>query len=140
MALHPHAAPPVYFKERHGIFHNVIAILIAMDKTLREKRKRRVRSRIRGTAGRPRVSVFRGGSTVGLQFIDDEAGHTLLSVTHRSKDRHCGVKEAEALGRRAARQAVRQGIKTAVFDRNGYVYHGRVKATAQGMRREGLKL
>jgi large subunit ribosomal protein L18 len=112
---------------------------------LRQQRRRRVRARVHGTAARPRLSVYRSSRYVYLQLIDDEKGHTLLAV-HSSKvksstDSPYRGKQAAAYaaGRELAKLALKQGIRHAAFDRNGYRYHGRVKAVAEGARAGGLK-
>lgn len=99
-----------------------------MDRTRRTIRHRRIRSRILGTAKRPRASVVRSLTRVSVQLIDDAAHHTLASAS--------GI-PAE-VGKDIAAAAKKQGISQIVFDRGGYKYHGRVKAVAQAMREAGL--
>lgn len=106
----------------------------------RQRRKARVRSRIFGTATRPRLAVFRSGQHIYAQVIDDEAGKTLVSASSvkTSSKEHKQVKSAE-VGASIARLCAEKGISTVVFDRGGYLYHGRVKALAEGAREGGLK-
>lgn len=110
-----------------------------MDRKLRQKRQRRIRACVRGTAECPRVSVFRGNSSIGVQLIDDEKGHTVLAVKAEGS-KGGKVMTAENVGKQAGKKALEKGIKRVVFDRGGYTYHGRVKAVAEGMREAGLKL
>ena len=99
----------------------------------RERRKNRTRTVIRGTAERPRLSVFRSNIRVSAQLIDDTVGKTLVSV-HDKK----GVAKAEAVGLKIAEGAKKAGVLKAVFDRGAYKYHGNVKAVAEGARKGGL--
>ena len=106
----------------------------------RLKRRRRVRAKISGTAERPRISVFRSNRGIAAQLIDDIAGHTLASVSWtedalRGKSR---MEQATEAGKLLAERAQAAGISSAVFDRGGYQYHGRVKAFAEGVREGGL--
>jgi large subunit ribosomal protein L18 len=107
----------------------------------REKIRYRIRKRIIGTAERPRLSVFRSNTSIYAQLIDDENGHTLLSVTSRQFKDFKGKKvdASKLVGTEVAKQATEKGISTVVFDRGGYLYHGRVKAIAEGAREGGLK-
>jgi len=107
------------------------------------KRKIRTRSKITGTAKKPRMSVYRSNIRMYVQFIDDVAGRTVLGFS----DQHVEGKDAKmpktekakALGIFAAKKAVAQKITTVVFDRGSYAFHGRVKAVADGAREGGLK-
>lgn len=99
-----------------------------MDSVARGKRKRRIRTRVTGTAARPRASVFRSLRRLSVQLIDDGAQRTLAAASG----------EPEAVGAAVAATAAKLGIKTIVFDRAGYRYHGRVKAVAEAMRKAGL--
>lgn len=99
----------------------------------RERRKHRTRTVIRGTAERPRLSVFRSNTRVSVQLIDDAAGKTIVSG-HDKKS----LGKAEALGAKIAEGAKKAGITKAVFDRGAYKYHGNVKAVAEGARKGGL--
>ena len=106
----------------------------------RLKRRRRVRAKISGTAARPRISVFRSNRGIAAQLVDDIAGHTLASVSWteaplRDKPR---MEQAAAAGKLLAERAQAAGVSSAVFDRGGYQYHGRVKAFAEGVREGGL--
>ena len=106
----------------------------------RLRRRRRVRAKIRGTAERPRISVFRSNRGIFAQLIDDESGRTLASVNWiepelRGLER---MEQAKRAGGLLAERANAAGVDTAVFDRGGYKYHGRVKALADGAREGGL--
>ena len=109
----------------------------------RLRRHRRVRGKIRGTAERPRLDVFRSSKHIYAQIIDDVAGVTLVSASTLEKGFEGfggNVEAAGKVGRMIAEKALAKGIKTVVFDRGGYVYHGRVKALAEGAREGGLEL
>ena len=106
----------------------------------RLRRRRRVRAKVRGTAERPRLSVFRSNRGIQAQVIDDVAGRTLAAVNWTEADLR-GLKpmeQATRAGALIAERAKAAGIDTAVFDRGGYRYHGRVKALAEGAREGGL--
>jgi len=109
----------------------------------REQRKSRVSGSVRGSTERPRLSVFRSVKHIYAQIIDDTTGKTLLSVNSDQKDvalKHGGNKSAAtAVGKALASKAVAKGITQVAFDRNGYQYHGRVKALADAAREGGLK-
>lgn len=109
----------------------------------RERRRRRVRSKIYGTQARPRLNVFRSIEHMYVQLIDDESGHTLVAASTTEKAvRDMKIKksdEASAIGKLLAQRAVEKQIKKVVFDRAGYRYHGRVKAIADGAREGGLE-
>jgi large subunit ribosomal protein L18 len=106
----------------------------------RLKRRRRVRAKIRGSAERPRISVFRSNRGIFAQLIDDEAGRTIASVNWTEPElRSLGpMEQAKRAGVLLAQRAGAVGIEQAVFDRGGYQYHGRVKALADGAREGGL--
>ena len=106
----------------------------------RLKRRRRVRAKIVGTAERPRISVFRSNRGVFAQIIDDSAGKTLAAVNWTEDDLKSlpRMEQAKKAGELLAERAKAAGIETAVFDRGGYQYHGRVKALAEGAREGGL--
>jgi large subunit ribosomal protein L18 len=108
----------------------------------RLRRRRRVRAKIHGTAARPRLSVFRSGRGIFAQLIDDDAGRTLAAVGWTDPElRALGrMDQAHRAGTTLAERAKAAGIETAVFDRGGYKYHGRVKALADGAREGGLRL
>ena len=108
----------------------------------RLRRHKRVRAKIYGTTDRPRLNVFRSNSNIYAQIIDDENGTTLLSASTLDKEfnGYGGNKEAaKAIGTMIAKRAAEKGITEVVFDRGGYVYHGRVKALADAAREGGLK-
>lgn len=106
----------------------------------RLRRRRRVRSRIKGTAERPRLSVFRSNRGMFAQLIDDESGRTLAAVTWTEPElrKLASMEQAKRAGELIAERAKGSGIETCVFDRGGYQFHGRVKALAEGAREGGL--
>jgi large subunit ribosomal protein L18 len=106
----------------------------------RLKRRRRVRAKVHGSAVRPRISVFRSNRGIFAQLIDDDAGVTLASVqwTEEALRSLKPMEQATKAGELLADRAKAAGIDTAVFDRGGYQYHGRVKALAEGAREGGL--
>ena len=109
------------------------------------RRHRRVRGKISGTAARPRLCVTRSNSNIYVQFVDDVAGKTLLGVSTLGPDfkatgkNGANVEGAAAMGVIAGKKALEAGITEIVFDRGGNLYHGRVKALAEGAREAGLK-
>jgi large subunit ribosomal protein L18 len=107
----------------------------------RLRRHRRVRAKVRGTAERPRLAVFRSNKGVQAQLIDDVAGHTLAAVNWTESDlRELGrMEQATRAGALLAERAKAAGLEAVVFDRGGYRYHGRVKALAEGAREAGLR-
>lgn len=106
----------------------------------RRLRARRVRMAIKGTAEKPRLSVFRSNKYTYAQLINDAKGNTIISVSTRLiKDQKTKTEKAKLLGQLLAEEAKKIGIKTVVFDRGYYQYHGRVKAVAEGAREKGLK-
>jgi large subunit ribosomal protein L18 len=108
----------------------------------RLKRRRRVRAKVTGTADRPRVSVFRSNRGIHAQLIDDLGGRTLAAVSWTESDLR-GLKPMEQAGKAGellAQRAKAAGVESAVFDRGGYQYHGKVKAFAEGVREGGLKV
>ena len=108
---------------------------------VRQKRHRRVRGKLSGTADRPRLHVFRSNTGIYAQVIDDVAGVTLASASTLDKEVSKGTKTEQAVvvGKLVAERAVAKGISEVVFDRGGYLYHGRVKALADAARENGLK-
>ena len=106
----------------------------------RLRRRRRVRAKVRGSAERPRISVFRSNRGIFAQLIDDDAGRTLAAVNWTEPDlRDLGaMDQARRAGELLAERAKAAGVESAVFDRGGYQYHGRVKALADGAREGGL--
>ncbi|KQS93542.1 MULTISPECIES: 50S ribosomal protein L18 [Chryseobacterium] len=103
--------------------------------------KRRVRGKISGSADLPRLSVYKSNKEIYAQLIDDKDGKTLASASSREKGAATGTKSeiSAAVGKAIAAKAIAAGIENIVFDRNGFVYHGRVKALADGAREGGLK-
>ena len=118
-------------------------MLIKQDKNqARQKRHLRVRNHIAGTAARPRLNVFRSLKNIYAQIIDDEKGVTLVSASSKDKgfSQYGGnVEAAKAIGAAVAKKALEKGIIEVVFDRGGYIYHGRVAALAEAAREAGLK-
>jgi len=106
----------------------------------RLKRRRRVRAKVRGTAERPRISVFRSNRGICAQLIDDDAGRTIAAVNWIEPELRPlgGADQARRVGALLAERAKSTGVHTAVFDRGGYRYHGRVQALAEGAREGGL--
>ncbi len=106
----------------------------------RLRRRRRVRAKVRGTAERPRLSVFRSNRGIQAQLIDDVAGHTLAAVNWTEGDLKelKSMDQAKKAGELLAERAKAAGVESVVFDRGGYRYHGRVKALAEGAREGGL--
>ncbi|SNR45149.1 MULTISPECIES: 50S ribosomal protein L18 [Hymenobacter] len=114
---------------------------MAFDKATRRKRIQRIiRTKVAGTSERPRLSVFRSNTGIYAQIIDDTNGHTLASASskHVSVEGGNGVALAAAVGKEIASRAQAKGISKVVFDRSGYLYHGRVKSLAEGAREGGL--
>jgi large subunit ribosomal protein L18 len=107
------------------------------DKRIRLKRK--IRTKINGTAERPRLSVFRSNKFIYAQLIDDIAGVTIISASDMGMDKGTKSEHSVAVGTDVAKQAVAKGIKSCVFDRNGFKYTGRVKALADAARAGGLE-
>jgi large subunit ribosomal protein L18 len=107
----------------------------------RRRRRRRVRAKVRGTAARPRLSVFRSNRGISAQLIDDDAGRTLAAVNWTEGDLRGlnPMEQAKKAGTVLASRASDAGVETCVFDRGGYRYHGRVKALAEGAREGGLE-
>jgi large subunit ribosomal protein L18 len=107
----------------------------------RDRIKKGIRKRVSGSAERPRLSVFRSNKGIYAQIIDDVTGKTLVSTSSLSKDfAEKGNKSDQsiAVGKMVAQKAIAAGITAVVFDRNGYLYHGRVKSLAEGAREGGL--
>lgn len=117
-----------------------------MDKYLKRKRRQqRVRNTVMGTPERPRMNVFRSSKNIYVQIIDDLAGHTLVSASSldpsiKDSANTGGNKEAaKMVGELAAERALEKGIKSVVFDRGGFKYHGRIKEVAEAAREKGLE-
>ncbi len=114
----------------------------------RQRRKRSIRKKINGTNERPRLSVFRSARHIYVQVVDDGSGHTLASAsTMDPKLRGVGAEEGDAMnktdiaklvGKMVAERCIEKNIKKVVFDRNGFIYHGRLKSLAEGAREGGL--
>ncbi|MGF1638964.1 MAG: 50S ribosomal protein L18 [Cyclobacteriaceae bacterium] len=113
--------------------------------TTKVKRRNRIhlgiRRKIQGTADCPRLSVFRSNTAIYAQVIDDLSGKTISSAasTEITKSKSVGVDSAKEVGKKIAEKAIASGIEKVVFDRGGYLYHGKVKALAEGAREGGLK-
>ena len=110
----------------------------------RQRRKVRIRKKISGTPGRPRLVVFRSNLHLYAQIVDDESGTTLVSASTLTLKKsgeaaRCNKAGGELVGKEIARLAKEKSISRVVFDRNGYIYHGRVKAVADGAREAGLE-
>ncbi|MEJ2595533.1 MAG: 50S ribosomal protein L18 [bacterium] len=109
----------------------------------RFKIKQRIRKTVSGTAERPRMTVFRSNKQIYVQLIDDLSGSTLVSASSREKDietdKITKIEQAQKVGKLIAEKAKAAGIENVVFDRNGYLYHGRVKSLADAARKGGLK-
>ena len=110
----------------------------------RVKRKKRIRKKINGTTQRPRLSVFRSARHIYAQVVDDTAGHTLVAASTMDKEVQSGSKfenkvdAAKFVGKLVGERALGKGIKEVVFDRNGFLYHGRIKSLSEGAREAGL--
>ena len=108
----------------------------------RTRRHARVRTKVSGTAERPRLCVYRSNTNIYAQIIDDVAGNTLVSCSTLDKDiktKHANKEAAKEVGAMIAKKALEKNIKTVVFDRGGYIYHGVVKELAEAAREGGLK-
>ena len=118
-----------------------------MALTIQERRlriRRRLRKNISGTKEVPRMSVFRSNKQIYVQLVDDESGHTMVSASSRNKEvaEKKGItrsEQAKLVGKLIAERSLSKGINKVVFDRGGYLYHGRVKQLAEGARENGLK-
>jgi len=109
----------------------------------RQKLRWRIRAKVFGTAQKPRLSVFRSNKDIYVQLIDDNNGTTLASASSRDRDIAAAggtkVERSVNVGKALAQKAIALGVETCIFDRGGYLYHGRVKAIADGAREGGLK-
>ena len=105
----------------------------------RKKIKTRIRGKVSGTAQRPRMSVFRSNKGIYVQLIDDLAGRTLAAASSKGLEGGTKVEVSAKVGKEIAKIAKEKGIETVVFDRNGYLFHGRVKSLADAAREAGLK-
>jgi large subunit ribosomal protein L18 len=116
-----------------------------MDKKVIRRRKihYRIRTKVSGTAQKPRLSVFRSNNEIYAQLIDDEKGQTLVAASSRDKGLKAlqgnKVEKSKQVGQELAKKATALGITSCVFDRSGYLYHGRVKSLSEGAREGGLQ-
>jgi large subunit ribosomal protein L18 len=118
---------------------------MALTKIERRQRIRyRIRKRLSGSGNRPRMTVFRSNRQIYVQLVNDVTGETLVAASSREKEiasrKVNKIEQAKLVGKRIAEKAKEKGIERAVFDRNGYLYHGRVKNLADAARENGLKL
>lgn len=105
----------------------------------RTRIKLRIRKKISGTATRPRLSVFRSNKQIYAQLVNDDEGKTLVAASSLGMDVNPKIEQASKVGEAIAKKAQEAGITTVVFDRNGYLYHGRIKELADAARNAGLK-
>jgi large subunit ribosomal protein L18 len=118
---------------------------MALTKAERRQRIRyRIRKRLSGSEGRPRMTVYRSNKQIYVQLVDDVTGNTLVAASSKEKDiatqKVNKIEQAKLVGKRIAEKAKEKGIENVVFDRNGFLYHGRVKNLADAARESGLKL
>jgi large subunit ribosomal protein L18 len=118
---------------------------MALTKANRRQRiKYRIRKRLSGSGERPRMTVYRSNKQIYVQLVDDVSGQTLASASSKEKEiasqKVNKIDQAKLVGKRIAAKAKEKGIETVVFDRNGYLYHGRVKNLADAARESGLKI
>jgi large subunit ribosomal protein L18 len=120
-----------------------IRLNTSQKQVIRFKRKRRIRARVEGTSERPRLSVFRSNKHLYVQLVDDVKGHTLVAASTGEEDLKdkagATIDGAKTLGNLVAKRALAKNISQVVFDRSGYLYHGRIKALADAAREGGLK-
>ena len=115
---------------------------MATQKDLRRLRIRQgIRKKIKGTAERPRLTVYKSNTAIYAQLIDDVKGHTLAAASsmEAGKSKNINIEKSKEVGKKLAEKAKKSGIENVVFDRNGYIYHGKIKALADGAREGGLK-
>lgn len=114
---------------------------MAVDKQKRRQRIRRgIRAKINGSAEMPRVSIYKSNKGIYAQVINDEAGHTLVSTSSKEIEaKGLNIDVSKEVGKKLAEKAKAAGVEQVVFDRSGYIYHGRIKALADGAREGGLK-
>ena len=105
----------------------------------RNKIKTRIRGKVSGTAARPRMTVFRSNKQIYVQLVDDQEGKTLVSASSKGIEEGTKIEIAAKVGKAAAEKALAAGLTEVVFDRNGYLFHGRVKSLADAAREGGLK-
>ncbi|RLD71828.1 MAG: 50S ribosomal protein L18 [Bacteroidetes bacterium] len=118
---------------------------MALTKADRRQRiKYRIRKRLSGSGERPRMTVYRSNKQIYVQLVDDVSGQTLVSASSKEKEiasqKVNKIDQAKLVGKRLAEKAKEKGIESVVFDRNGYLYHGRVKNLADAARKSGLKI
>jgi len=118
---------------------------MALTKADRRQRiKYRIRKRLSGSGERPRMTVYRSNKQIYVQLVDDVSGQTLVSASSKEKEiasqQVNKIDQAKLVGKRIAEKAKEKGIKSVVFDRNGYLYHGRIKNLADAARESGLKI
>jgi len=118
---------------------------MALTKADRRQRiKYRIRKRLSGSGERPRMTVYRSNKQIYVQLVDDVSGQTLVSASSKEKEiatqKVNKIDQAKLVGKRLAEKAKEKGIESVVFDRNGYLYHGRVKTLADAARESGLKI
>jgi large subunit ribosomal protein L18 len=122
-----------------------MAAIAEVRRAGRDRRHRRIRARVTGVSARPRLSVFRSLNHISAQVIDDTSGRTIAAASSSESDLRKALKStsnlaaAEAVGKAVAERAKKAGIEAVVFDRGGYIYHGRVKALAEAARAAGLE-
>ena len=102
-------------------------------------RKRRIRAKIKGTAKRPRLAIFRSLLNISVQIINDEKGVTIFAVNSKSLKVKANIVGAKKIGDKVAEECIKNKIKEIVFDRSGYKYHGKIKAIADSVREGGIK-
>lgn len=105
----------------------------------RNKIKTRIRGKVSGTAARPRMTVFRSNKQIYVQVIDDQEGKTIVATSSKGLEGGTKIEVAAKVGKAIAEKAIAAGISEVVFDRNGYLFHGRVKSLADAAREGGLK-
>lgn len=106
----------------------------------RLRRKRGIRKKISGSASKPRITVFKSNKHLYVQAVDDEAGHTLACSSDRAAGAKKNLEGAGTVGQKLAEALVQKGVKQGVFDRNGYIFHGLVKAVVEGIRKGGIRV
>ncbi|MBP6385208.1 MAG: 50S ribosomal protein L18 [Pseudarcicella sp.] len=114
---------------------------MANSKELRRDRiKKSIRAKISGTTAKPRLTVFRSNTAIYAQIVDDSIGRTLVAASSQAKDvKSANINSAKEVGLKIAKLALEAGISSVVFDRNGYLYHGKIKSLADSAREGGLK-
>ena len=113
---------------------------IKVNRSRRERIKMGIRKNMEGTTVRPRLSVFRSNKAIYAQIIDDSKGHTIVSASSAEIEKaKLNLAVSKSVGKKVAEKALASGVSESVFDRNGYLYHGNVKALAEGAREGGLK-